>query len=358
MRDMPHSALMDELEQAPSRRRKGAGRGRPQPEPADDYGPDASDELDELERQASSRRRGRRREPEPPPPAHFDELDDRLDDRLDDQLDDREWDDELMPRGTRADDYDDAFLDDEDDDFDDEGDDFDDFGDMGSAPRPLPWKPILIGAGVIVVVGILLFRDYLFPGDPETDEVADGEQTQAGEEPDAPETKAPPSPEGKAEGKAEGEGQPVQPEGTAQGQPAADGGAAPPPKAAAVDPETVAKLQEARKAYETANGNKRKLGPVGEMLQEILAKVPDHPEALTLLAQVYLEQEKLEDSLNTSNKCTQVSPESAGCWLTIGVIQETKGAKDIARPAYQKYLDLAPEGRYAKDAQRALKRLK
>lgn len=290
-------------------------------------------------------------QPEPPPPARPRRPEPRpvLVDEHEHEHDDHDLDDELPAPHAAVSAFDDGFLDD-DEGGDDEG--FDDFDVGAPAPRPLPMRPILIAAGVIVLAGVLLFRDYLFPGTPETDEA--GQVDAAGLETKA-ETKAEPAPETKAKG----EGQPVQPDTKA------DGGAEPTPEkppvpavAAALDAETQAKLEDARKGWADANGNARKLQPVGTQLQEILAKAPDHPEALTLMAQVFLEQGKMEDSLKTSNHCTEVSPDSAGCWLTIGVIQETKGAGPIAKVAYQRYLELAPEGRYANDARKALTRLK
>lgn len=345
--DIPRDQLLDEPERP--RRRRGA--------PAREEADDRDHDLDQNQR---NRSRGRRRisEPEamPPAPAPASAHGRAPADDFDD-----DFDDELPPPRAAGAGFDEGFLDD-DDGHEGDDDDFDDFGAPGPASPPLPWRPILLGAAVIVVAGVFLFRDYLFPSDPEVDEIA--EEAEAG---DAGETKDEAKDEAKAQPPVEdakepdGEGQPVEPETKADGGevPVADGGVAvKPPAPAALDPATLAKLDEARKAYESANGSSSKLKPVGEKLQEILTTAPDHPEALTLMAQVYLEQGKLDESLSTSNRCTEVSPESSGCWLTIGVIQEAKGAKDVARVAYQKYLELAPEGRYAKDARKALGRLK
>lgn len=291
---------------------------------------------------AGRRRKAREAMPPAPAPAAFDDLEDD---------DDEDFDDLPPPRAAGAG-FDEGFLDD--DEPDDDGYDDEDFAAVGPAPRPLPWRPILLAAAVIVAAGVLLFRDSLFPSDPETDGLAEAADAgEAGEAP--PEANADPQPAAEPDAKAAGEGQPVEP--TAEGGEAAADGGAPPPAPAALDAATLATLDEARKAYESANGSSRKLQPVGETLQGILAKAPDHPEALTLMAQVYLEQGKMDEALRTSSRCTEVSAESAGCWLTIGVIQETKGAGDVARLAYQKYLDLAPEGRYANDARKALGRL-
>lgn len=287
----------------------------------------------------------------PPPPLV-------LDDELDED-EEGELDDELPPPRAGGAAFDDDFLDEDDEDAGDEADGgFESFGGGGPAPRPLPWPRILLGAGVIVVAGVLLFWDELFPSDPETDEVA-AESADGGDA--APEAKDEPKTKPEPDLKAEGAGQPVQPE-TKAGVGAdaiADAGQLPQPaQPVAPDADTAAKLDEARKAYDAANGNARKLQPVGAKLQEILVKAPDNPDALTLMAQVYLEQGKMDDSLKTSNRCTEVAPSSAACWLTIGVIQETKDADEAARLAYQKYLALAPDGRYANDARKALGRLK
>jgi len=256
-----------------------------------------------------------------------------------------------------------AAVDGFDDDFDDDEDEGDDdFDDMGPASSPLPWKPIAAGALVVALAVGFAFRDSLFPSDPDEDVAADGESDgeaeEQGDEDAKTEDKADPEPEPDA--KAEGEGKPVEAEGgAAEGGAAvagAEGGAvAVPPKPAPLDAETLAKLDDARKTYLGADGNTRKLQRAGDLLGEILAKSPDHPEALTVMAQVHLEQGNMEEALATATRCTAVSAESADCWLTIGVIQaEVHKKYGVAQQALEKYLELAPEGRYIKDARLVL----
>jgi hypothetical protein len=269
--------------------------------------------------------------------------------------DEDELDDEPPPRPPGAG-FDDEFLDgdEEGDDGDDGG--FDDFA-AGPAPRPLPWRPILLAAGFVVLVGLVLFRDFLFPSEPDATETAaaEGEAPVEGRPADA---KTPPAPT------LDGEGQPVKPDAkanadaTAGGTALADAGAEPAEPPAPLDATTKTALDDARKAYEAATGNPRKLQPVGAKLQDILTAAPNNAEALTLMAQVQLEQNKMDESLDTANRCKEIAPDAAACWLTIGVIQETKGATQVAKLAYQRYIDLAPDGRYAKDARKALGRLK
>lgn len=280
-----------------------------------------------------------------------------------------EAEDELPPPRAATPAFDDGFLDEDDDEErdEDEGDEgFEDFGGSAPAPRPLPWRPILIAAGVVVLAGVLLFRNELFPSDPETDALAEAEAgAEAGEEPAPASEVPPPTKAPEPAPKPQGEGQPVQPDakadaGAGAGTLVADAGQPPKPaEPVALDPDRKAALLEIRKAYDAAGGNPRKLAPVGTKLQEILTKAPDDPEALTFMAQVYLEQGKIDDSLKTSNHCTAVAPTSAGCWLTIGVIQhEFKRDNASAKSAFQKYLELDPDGRYAKVARLALKKLK
>ncbi|MEX1365221.1 MAG: tetratricopeptide repeat protein [Nannocystaceae bacterium] len=331
------------------RTRRAAPAPAPAPEVLDDF--DADDELvDEPPR----RRQRRAAAPTPGPgPAPVTAYDDEVDDEDD-------FDAEPVPRRAVGDaGFDDGFLDD-DEDFEGE-DDFDDFGEMAPASQPLPWKPIALGAAVVALALGFFFRDSLFPGDGDVADAAEVGETD-GESEDAAE--ATPEPEPATE--TPEAGQPVEPEAagsggaeTAETGAAADAGAvAEPPKPAALDPETVAKLEEARKGYQAAEGNNNKLEEVGAILQDILAKAPDQPEALTLMAQVYLEREKYEEALAMANRCTTVAPDRADCWLTIGVIAEIKGDKDSARTSYQKYIDLDPEGQYADDAKAALKRIK
>ncbi len=283
------------------------------------------------------------------------------------------------------------------DDFDDEGDDdFDgDFGDVG-ARRPVPWKPVAIVAAVVLVVGVGVFWDRIFPSETlQEAPSADGADAQ---DPAAdPDAKA-------ADGQvaqgsiapAPGQGQPVVPEGSqpaAVGAPPADPNAAAAAAAAGADPnapvaegvavpvdpnaavadpnapvpaapavpatplpaDAAATLDEARGLYQ--KGGKRRLGEAKDSLQGILAASPNNADALLLMAQVQLELGETEDSLKTATQCTTVAPQTADCWLTIGALKQNEKDKDAAASAYERYLALAPEGAYASQVRKQLKRL-
>lgn len=116
-------------------------------------------------------------------------------------------------------------------------------------------------------------------------------------------------------------------------------------------------LDEIRRLYEEADGNPTRIAPVKEQLLRYLVEHPDDPTALTLLSQVQLEQGRMDESLATAERCIAVAAETAACWLTIAVITETQGSDDRALEGYRRYLELAPEGRYASDVRTALDRL-
>lgn len=295
------------------------------------------------------------------------------------------WDDDLEPppddepRGGSG--FEDAFLGDLDGDEDDDDWGGDDFGGMEPASRPLPWVPILAGAALLVVVGAFVFRDALFGPAEAENAVAEGAAAEGGtaggadpkaEAPEAkaegPEAKAADAEAGSAEGsggeaKAEGDGAPTGGEAPAADGEAPTGDGIPPevaaPPAGKLDAATRARLDEARALYTKAEGRKKNLlKEAGVILDEVLAAAPGHPEALLLKAQVLLESGDMPGALATAQLCIAASAELADCWLTIGVVQQENKDKDAALLAYEKYLALAPEGKYARDVTRQVKKLK
>jgi hypothetical protein len=260
------------------------------------------------------------------------------------------------------------------------------------APRPIPWRPILIAAGVMVVVGGWLMRDMIFPSKP-ADDASVAEVRPGGVVADdkAPAKAAPSDPAaGKPVVTPEAGTTPVAAApaaaapaaaapaaGTAPvaGAPAAAAPVAGAPAAAAPvagapaagttarpgpDAETKVRLDEARSLYVAAKGGtqRKKLKEAKTLLEEILATSPAESGALLLLSQIELELGNADAALSTAQRCTQAAAELADCWLTIGVLQQDRRKKAEALVAYEKYLALAPDGRYAGDVRSQLKRLK
>jgi TolA-binding protein len=253
---------------------------------------------------------------------------------------------------------DDGFFEGTDDDDDGYDDDFDSmaeggisgFGDVITA-KPLPWRAIGIGAGAIAVAGLVTLG-FMFSGPSESDTPDDAGEV-AQDDPGAAQVAgAQPQPQ-----PSPAAGQPVQPEEAPGGTDAAEDA---PPAPLALDDAMRERLEHARDLYDGASGGSRrkKLDEAREILQEVLAKHPDQAEGLLLMAQVLLEQGDAEASLTTAAKCTTVAPQQADCWLTIGVLEQENKNKTEAVSAYEKYLALAPDGRYAGEVQKQLNRLR
>lgn len=247
------------------------------------------------------------------------------------------------PKDADDDDFDDD--DDDDDDFDDDDDD-DDFGDddddergsmagevMTSSiaapvqPRKLPWIPIALVASVLVMISAYVFRDAIFGGDGE--EAASEEETEVAENQPEVQPEPEPEPEPKAEPKPE------------------------PPPPAIPEEELAAKIEEATKLLD-----RQKHADAAKIVDEILSKIPKEPRALALRAFSQLEKRKHDEALATANECLEIDPKQATCWITIAVVeQETNGNLARSLEGYRKYLELEPNGRYAKVASGQVERL-
>ncbi len=251
----------------------------------------------------------------------------------------------------------------EDEDYGDYGDEGDPFGgNVSAAPRRVPWTAILGGAVLVVAVFFVFAKLGEFSrGETDTPETADA-KAQPGSDAKAP-SKAPPPSE---LAKAAGEGQPVTPADAkapdapdakapdATAPDAASPDAKAPPVAPPVEDEAFkAKLAEARSLYE-----RHKLKDAGEALEALKGAESNHPDVLLLTAQVLLERSKLDDAMTAAKRCVEVSSTQADCWLTLGVLHQNSKDTEAAIAAYEKYLNLAPSGRYVRDASSQLKRLR
>ena len=249
------------------------------------------------------------------------------------------------PKAKPPKDADDDDFDDDDDDFDDDDDD-EDFdvdeddsrGSMAgeivtsstAAPVPqrkLPWIPIALVASVLVMVSAYAFRDAIFG--TSDDEVAEGETGEVADPQPEPE---PPPPEPEPEPKVEPEPEP------------------PPPAIPAEELE--AKLAEATNLLD-----RQKHTDAAKIIDEILEKIPKEPRALALRGFSQLEKRKHDDALATANECVGIDAKQATCWITIAVVEQEKNNLPRALEGYRKYLELEPDGRFAKVAKGQVDRL-
>ena len=198
--------------------------------------------------------------------------------------------------------------------------------------RKLPWLPISIASVVIVGAIAFLFRDAIFGGGEAADTASD--ETQEEEPIDepaaAPEPDLPPEP------------------------------AEPPPPA--IDPAEL----EAKLADATELTNKRKHDEARAIVDEILAKVPEEPGALEVLAMIHVNQinqdklkpDALDEPLAAAERCVSADDQRAVCWVAICFMEMIR-PQDASRglTACQKYVELAPEGPYVDTAKLSIKDL-
>lgn len=114
-----------------------------------------------------------------------------------------------------------------------------------------------------------------------------------------------------------------------------------------------AKIEEADKAY-----RKHRLKETQTALDEALAMAPNHPDALALLSHVQLETDKQDDAFTTASTCVKLDGSKAECWLVLAVVQQERDAVADAITAWERYVELEPEGLYADHGRRSLKRLR
>lgn len=205
----------------------------------------------------------------------------------------------------------------------------DDFYAAPAPPPPPPWPWIGAVAAVVVALGLYMFKDSLSGADEAGVDEAEA-TTEALADAKAPEPEPPPPPK------------PVEAEPTP-----------PPPPPLPTDPAFLERLAKAKAAYSDG-----KLKAAAAALTDLSQQAPEHPEVLLLTAQVQLEEGKMTESRTTADKCVAVDPNLADCWLTLGVLRQHARDDAGAVAAYETYLKLAPAGRYARDANSQLSRLR
>ena len=93
------------------------------------------------------------------------------------------------------------------------------------------------------------------------------------------------------------------------------------------------------------------------VLDGVLAAAPADAAALVLRSSIFIEERKLDDALAAAQASVTADPEFADGYLALGVIQHERGELALAADAYRRYLDLAPQGIYARSIKRQLSRL-
>ena len=84
-------------------------------------------------------------------------------------------------------------------------------------------------------------------------------------------------------------------------------------------------------------------------LEKAVTLKADGDEALVLLANCFLDRGNMEKALGAAQLAIAANAENADGYLVVGAVEQQKGHNPEARTAYEKYLKLAPKGRFAGD---------
>jgi tetratricopeptide (TPR) repeat protein len=125
---------------------------------------------------------------------------------------------------------------------------------------------------------------------------------------------------------------------------------------AMIDPADQAKIaaevQRARRLHERGKSKQ-----AHAVLDAVLEAAPSDAPALVLRSSIYIEERNLDEALSAAQASVEADPAFPDGHLAVGVIEHERGEMENAADAYRKYLDLAPDGIYARSIKRQLGRL-
>lgn len=129
--------------------------------------------------------------------------------------------------------------------------------------------------------------------------------------------------------------------------------AGPPPRSAEEEAALAALFGRAESLY-----RRGQLTRAARLVNRILANEPRYAPALVLRANLDLEQGKLVRATTAARAAVEADPERAEAYLTVGVIAQERRAWAEALAAYERYLELAPDARYADSVRRQVTKLR
>ncbi len=94
------------------------------------------------------------------------------------------------------------------------------------------------------------------------------------------------------------------------------------------------------------------------LLEQAISIKADGVEALVLLANIHLDRGHASKASDYAHRAATADPTNPDAQLVQGAADQQLGHNGEARAAYQKYLQLAPHGKYASDIRAVLKELK
>ena len=114
------------------------------------------------------------------------------------------------------------------------------------------------------------------------------------------------------------------------------------------------------KLYNQGEGNGTQyLLTSAKYLERIVEVDPTQKDIYTRLANIYLNQDVLDytSAVAILNKAVTADPQNADVYLKLGVAQQGLGNKSAAVLAWQKYLELAPDGEMAATVRQQIQKL-
>jgi tetratricopeptide (TPR) repeat protein len=87
------------------------------------------------------------------------------------------------------------------------------------------------------------------------------------------------------------------------------------------------------------------------------ARIRETGEALAALGRALYDDGQTAEAGIELRRAVQVDPASAPAWLALGEVHLERGEAAEARAAYERYLEIEPRGRWARDVRQVLERL-
>jgi hypothetical protein len=220
---------------------------------------------------------------------------------------------------------------------------------------------------VIVVVAIIgagvAFKDQIFGGGGGDETATSGKApADSGKTPEADSGEAPEADSGAPVPAETGAPEPAETGAPAAetGAPAAETEAGGEEDEGGGDELSEEQLEQIDSDFKTARRylkNFRRTDKAMEYIEKILDVAPNHAPTLLLRAEVLVNEGKLDEALASARRARLADPELPEIFSTLGALLEADDDKPGALEAYQRYLELAPNGKQAAAVKSSVSRL-
>jgi Flp pilus assembly protein TadD len=112
-----------------------------------------------------------------------------------------------------------------------------------------------------------------------------------------------------------------------------------------------------RKCVATDDGGKGKTKAVATACRLALDADPNDVDLMGILARAEIDRGHLVEAKLLAKKMLTADPQRSEAYVLLGTVEQEAGKTDEARAAYKKYLDLAPDGPFARELRAILSNL-